>query len=398
METGFSGPSCHRVAGVLIKPVALPGMLLHTSGMSERWMPNRGNLVAECVRVMRLRIGAGEWTSQLPGERRLAEILQVGRDTVRLALQQLEREGLLAPADAGSRRRVLAASRALSTSEAPGFRIGLLAHRRLEQLPQPMLLEVDRIRHALAEKGGSLEVIAPSWYEQKNPTKRLEELIGEERCGAWVLLRSSAAVQGWFMKSKVPALIRGYPHPGIQLPHLDVDWEATARHAAGLLWRKGHRHVVVLSPTEPLMGVAAAVKGVGSLGESGFEPIEMKENGTSLGVARALTRALSLKNPPTAIIATRPRQAATALTWLGSQGLRVPTDLSLITLAWEPFLDHLLPEISGYRVEPDAVAKLVVRRLERIAAGDPNPGGNAWITPEVVRGASVAKRGESTVC
>lgn len=380
---------------MLVKPVALPAMLRHTGAMNEAWMPSRGNLVAECVRVMRLRIGAGEWTSLLPGERRLAEILQVGRDTVRLALQQLEREGQLAPADAGARRRVLASSRGLAASGTPGLKIGLLAHRRLEQLPQPMLLEVDRIRDALADKGGSLEVFAPSWYEQRNPSKRLEEMIADERCGAWILLRSSAAVQGWFMKSKVPVLIRGYPHPGIVLPHLDVEWEATARHAAGLLWRKGHRRVVVLSPAEPLMGVAAALEGVRSLGEPGFEVIEMVENGTSAGVAKALTRALGLKSPPTAIIATRPRQAATALTWLGSQGLRVPRDLSLITLAWEPFLDHLLPEISGYRVEPDAVAKLVVRRLERITAGDPNPGGNTWITPEVVRGASVAKCGDA---
>ena len=62
-----------------------------------------------------------------------------------------------------------------------------------------------------------------------------------------------------------------------------------------------------------------------------------------------------------------------------------------LPLAWEPFLDHLVPEITGYRVDPEAVAKLVVRRLERLVAGDPNPVGNAWITPEVVRGASVGR-------
>jgi hypothetical protein len=33
----------------------------------------------------------------------------------------------------------------------------------------------------------------------------------------------------------------------------------------------------------------------------------------------------------------------------------------------------------------------VVRRLERLVQGNPNPGGNTWITPEVVRGASVGK-------
>jgi DNA-binding LacI/PurR family transcriptional regulator len=271
------------------------------------------------------------------------------------------------------------------------LRIGLLAHRRLEQLPQPVLLEIDRIRDALAGKGGSLELFAPAWYERRDPAKRLEATVGEARCGAWILLRSSAAVQTWFMKQRLPCLIRGYPHPGIGLPHLDVDWQATARHAAGQLWRMGHRRVVVLSPAEPLMGVEAAVRGVTEFGERDFMATVLVENGSSGGVGRVLARALQFKQPPTAILATRPRQAATALTWLASHGYRVPRDLSLITLAWEPFLDHLVPEISGYRVDPEAVAKLVVRRLERLAAGGAHPGGNVWITPEVVKGESVAR-------
>jgi DNA-binding LacI/PurR family transcriptional regulator len=356
-------------------------------------MPSRGNLVAECVRVMRLRIASGEWNQLLPGERRLAETLQVGRDTIRLAVLQLEREGVLAAAGAGSRRRIMAATEAAAVPRSRPLRIGLLAHQRLEKLPQPMLLEIDRIRDALADKDGSLQVIAPSWYEQRNPVKRLEALVEEEPCSAWMLLRSSAAVQGWFMKSRIPCLIRGYPHPGIELPHLDVDWHATARHAAGQLWRMGHRRVVVLSPSEPLKGVEAAVRGATDLGEPDFEATVLVENGSSGGVARVLARALNFKQPPTAILTTRPRQAATALTWLATQGIRVPKDLSLITLAWEPFLDHLVPEISGYRVDPEAVAKLVVRRLERLVAGDPNPGGNAWITPEVVKGESVGRLG-----
>jgi DNA-binding LacI/PurR family transcriptional regulator len=358
--------------------------------MSKVPMPARSSLVLECVRVMQVRIEAGEWPQALPGERRLAEILQVGRDTIRLALQQLERDGLLAPADAGSRRRILGRVSKRPTID-QSLKIGLLAHRRLEQLPQPMLLEIDRIRDALADKGGSLEVFAPGWYEQRNPEKRLENLTQEERCGAWILLRSSAAVQGWFMKRRIPGLIRGYPHPGIEMPHLDVDWEATARHAAGQLWRMGHRRVIILTPAETLMGVEAAVRGVMSLGEADFEAAVVVEDGTTAGVCRMLGRALNFKHKPTAVIATRPRQAATALSWLANQGVRVPEDLSLISLAWEPFLDHLVPEISGYRVDPEAVAKMSVRRLERLAHGDPSPGGNAWITPMVVKGRSVGK-------
>ncbi|WP_193211260.1 substrate-binding domain-containing protein [Luteolibacter marinus] len=357
--------------------------------MTASPMPSRGNLVAECVRVMQLRIAAGEWRGLLPGERRLAEALQVGRDTVRLAVQQLEREGVLGTAEAGSRRRIVGAPLAEQGIDKWPLRIGLLAHRRLEQLPQPVLLEIDRIRDALAGRNGSLEVFAPAWYEQRNPAKRLAAMVADERCSAWVLLRSSAAVQEWFSRSGRPCLIRGYPHPGIDLPHLDVDWHATARHAAGRLWRMGHRRVAVLSPAEPLKGVEAAVRGVMELGEPGFEATTLVEDGSTAGVIRVLRRALKFSPAPSAILATRPRQAATALTWLASQGVKVPQDLSLICLAWEPFLDHLVPEISGYRIDPEAVAKLVVRRLERLAAGDTNPGGNAWISPLTVKGESV---------
>jgi DNA-binding LacI/PurR family transcriptional regulator len=352
-------------------------------------MPSRGNLVVECARVIRLRISSGEWRQALPGERRLATTLQVGRDTIRLALQQLERDGVLSSAEPGVRRGILNAEPPQAIGRA--LKIGLLAHRRLEQLPQPMLLEIDRIRDALADKGGSLEVFAPSWYQQHNPAKRLQALVSEENCSAWMLLRSSAAVQSWFMHRNIPGLIRGYPHPGIEMPHLDVDWHATARHAAGQLWRMGHRRVVVLSPAQPLKGVEAAVRGVLELGEPGFEAAVLVEDGTTAGIGRVLERALRLQNPPTAVVATRPRQAATALTWLASHGIRVPQHISLITLAWEPFLNHLVPDISGYRVDPDAVAKLVVRRMERLVAGGPHPAGSTWITPEPVKGASVAK-------
>lgn len=355
--------------------------------MDRSPMPARGNLVAECVRVMKLRIRSGEWARLLPGERRMAEILQVGRDTIRLALRQLEREGVLEPAESGVRRRILEVVE--KRPEFRALRIGMLAHRPLEQLPQPALLEIDHIRRALAAKGGSLELFSPPWYELRNPAVRLGTLVEEASCSAWLLLRSSAAVQGWFVKNGVPGLVRGYPHPGIGLPHLDVDWQATSRHAAGQLWRMGHRRVVLLTPPEALMGVQAAVRGVQEFGEPGFEALEAKENGTRAGVAKVMARVLQFKQTPTAVIATRPRQAATALSWLASQGIRVPRDLSLITLAWEPFLDHLVPEITGYRVDCGAVARLVVRRLERLASGDLHPGANAWITPEPVKGESV---------
>lgn len=353
-------------------------------------MPARGNLVMECVRVIRLRLAAGEWHGVMPGERSLAALLEVGRDTVRLALQQLEREQLLSTPQTGSKRHILLAPGPAVATRARPLRIGMLSPYRLEQLTQPMLFEVDHLRRALAGRGGSLDLFAPSWYEHKDPTTSLAQLVAAEPCSAWILFRSSVHIQRWFAKSELPCLIRGYPHAQIELSHLDVDWQATARHAAGRLWRLGHRKVGILIPTQPLQGLAAAVKGASELGEADFNVLEIPENGTVDGVILALSRALKQQPPLTALIATRPRHAATAMTWLAIKGIHVPTHISLISLAHEPFLNHLVPAISGYRVDPEAVAKQVIRRIESLLAGHPGRTAHSWITPQVVKGASIA--------
>lgn len=352
-------------------------------------MPERGSLVAECVRVMRLRIEAGEWREQLPGERRLAELLEVGRDTVRLSLAELEQEGWIAPAAAGCRRKVAEAVGRRGAAAAV-IKVGMLSPHRLERLSQPMLFEADHLRRALAGKGGSFEVFAPGWYESRQPAKRLREFIEGERCAAWILHRSPRPVQEWFAENRVPCLVRGTPQEGVGLPFIDVDWEATARHAAGRLWRLGHRQVGILIPPDRLRGVEAAVRGASGLTEEGFHVREIAENGTVTGLQRAFARAMRLKDRPTALIATRARQIATVVSTASRAGLRVPEDLSLVSLAREPFLDYLVPEISSYRTDPAAVARQVVRRIEQLVGGNPSPGGNPWLVPEELKGGSVA--------
>jgi DNA-binding LacI/PurR family transcriptional regulator len=84
---------------------------------------------------------------------------------------------------------------------------------------------------------------------------------------------------------------------------------------------------------------------------------------------------------------------ATAYTWLGTQRIRVPTDFGIISLAHDPFMDYLVPEVSGYRVDPETVSKLVIRRVKMLISGNPGRAGNSWITPEVVKGASIGARG-----
>ena len=360
--------------------------------MQNAPIPVRGSLVEECVRVIRLRLEAGEWSNGFPGERTLAKKLDVGRDTIRLALERLEKDRVLSPARAGQKRKIMHVASREGGHRVKGLRIGVLSPRQLEQLPHPTLFEIDHLRRSLAQDGGGLDVFSPGWFGHANPTRHLAKLVEEEPCSAWVLFRTGEKIQQWFAKSGIPCLVRGYPFSDNLLPHLDVDWEATARHAAGRLWRHGHRHVGILIPPGHLRGVEAAVRGAGSLAEPGFNIIRMPEDGTVEDLGRVLVRAMQLKHPPTAIITTRTRQVATALTWFGSRGIKVPSDFGLISLAHEPFMDYLVPEVSGYRLDPEAVSRQVIRLVKSLISGRAGGARNPWIMPQIVKGASIGDR------
>jgi len=194
----------------------------------------------------------------------------------------------------------------------------------------------------------------------------------------------------------LPCLIRGYPFEGVGLPFLDCDWLALGRHAAAALWRPGHRRVAVLTPPDMLQGVRAVLDGVGGLGEPGFQVTAFKENGTPAGIGRVLARALRVAAPPSAIVTTRNRQTVTALTWLTSNGWRVPADVSVVSAGHEPLFDQLVPTPACYRISPEAVARLMVRRLEGLCHGQLHPRGNPWITPDFHPGGSIGPAPEET--
>lgn len=360
--------------------------------MPEGPIPIRTSLIAESIRVMKQRISDNEWPNHLPGERSLADMLHVGRDTIRIVLQELENEGWILPAQPGTRRQVAPRTERKS-KPLTDLRIGVLSPQPLERLQQAMLLELDQIRGALAAKGGSLEFYSPRWHGLNNPAQHLSTLVAEARCSTWILLRSTPAIQRWFHENRVRCLIRGYPHSGIELPFLDVDWEATARHAAGRLWRLGHKRVGIIIAPGNLLGSDAALRGIHGFDEQEFEAIEIVEDGTREGLCRAAETALRSATPPTAFITTRPRHAATLLTWFGSLGVKVPSQISIISLAHEQFLDYLIPEVDSYRTDAAAVARRVIRRLESLSSGAGLQKHNGWIIPKPTNGQSTANRG-----
>jgi DNA-binding FadR family transcriptional regulator len=71
-------------------------------------VPRRVSLAAQATDALRQAIISGNWSDFLPSERRLCELLQVSRPTIRKALSQLAQDGVIA-IHQGRRNRLLGA-------------------------------------------------------------------------------------------------------------------------------------------------------------------------------------------------------------------------------------------------------------------------------------------------
>ena len=355
-------------------------------------IPHRQPLPTQAAEIIQEMISSSELQNLLPGERTLASQLQIGRDTLRAALNILENKGVISARSHGKRRRILKeATEETSTVK----RIAFLSPKKLIQFPPWMMVEFDILRELLNQRGFELQLVSPAIFHLKNPTRKLETTLKDIDADAWILYQCPPPVQQWFDQRNIPALIRGYPHPGIQIPYLDEDWGAAAFHAGTLLKRHGHSRIGLLMPDTRLAGLKATEAGLHRAfpnpdDDSAIVPIF--EKGSALSVGRALDRVRRLESPPTAIIATRSRHTLSIISWMGQQKLSIPTDLSLIILASEPWYEHIVPEPSHYFSDPQSVARNVVRSILPIVEEKTSGNVEKLLIPEYVPGLTVASK------
>lgn len=309
-------------------------------------------------------IRAGELSGTLPGERTLAGKLQIGRDTLRAALEILESRKVISTREHGKRRTILRKGGGKRTSRA--LRVAFLSPKELRELPPDMLVEFDTLRGLLNSWGFELELVHPRVFHLNDPSRRLAKITRDSHYDVWILYQCPMPVQQWFHTNKIPAIVRGYSGEGIDIPSLDEDWRATAFHAGGVLSRAGHRSIGLLMPDTKLAGLKATETGL-------CEALEQAGAGGTLhtlfdslapgSTARALERALSLDNPPTAIVGTRSRHTLSMVSCLAQHGLAIPRDLSYLSLTYEQWYCHLTPRISHYHTDPTIFARTMVRKI-----------------------------------
>ncbi len=339
-------------------------------------IPDRQSLVARTADVLRRHLEALPDGELLPGERRLAEKLEVSRKTLRAALKLLQKEGLFQTR--GNRRRVVTGRRNHGRPAGDNREVALLLPMSLSILPSAGgIYWIDHLRESLAKRGYGLRVLPePKCYSQ-NPRKALEDLLKREHPSGWVLVRSTFAMQQWFAERVLPVMVAGSRHPGVYLPSVALDLQAVGRHAAGLFAGRGHRCAAMLTGKPVAAGDEQTRTGFMEgckTADSPMKFVDAQHNGTVEGLCLKLDTLLAGKTPPTAFFTTFTGNTLTVLTHFLRRGLRIPRDAAILSRDSNRYLEQAVPSVARYELSPHTYAHAVNRIvLDLTTGGNPAP-------------------------
>jgi LacI family transcriptional regulator len=195
--------------------------------------------------------------------------------------------------------------------------------------------------------------------------------------------------------SHYPTMLLNCLDPAQQLTSVVPDEEGAGVRAAELLLERGHRDIGLL--TGPLVQYQTGLRAQGvqrAVTAAGGAHAQMQTANVRIdsGFAAA-TELLTQQSRPTALVCTSERLAVGALFAASQLGLRVPDDLSLVSLDdREELTSQLSPEIT--RVDrPDGLmaahaADLLIEGVE--SSSEPKAQSYSFVCP-VVEGGSVAE-------
>jgi DNA-binding LacI/PurR family transcriptional regulator len=303
-------------------------------------LPRDHTLSHLTAEVLREGLREGRWRIHLPGERDLAQELQVSRAILRSALRILTREGSIrkkARSKTVIIQRLVTRHKKRSTivflSPSSAASSLTLFHRLQQVVQRAGMFAVDRVAPML---------------EKPAATVFLKKLTARDDVACWTLVGTNRTVQRYFEKRKLTSLILGHRHPGVSLPSIDLDNRAIARHATGLLLGRGHRHLGLIMDDQNRAGDKATIRGF-------EETIAFRRNlpdaDAAIGeISRSenLDRLFQSRARPTGLIVANPFSVVAVISYLYLHGIKVPGEVSIISLRDNPILKLFPISIAHY--------------------------------------------------
>jgi DNA-binding LacI/PurR family transcriptional regulator len=260
----------------------------------------------------------------------------------------------------------------------------------MDFLPPFHVLMTNELREELERAGFHLEIHAERGLYGHGAGAGLARLTKQLRPAGCVLFASTEKMQLWFAKHKLPCVIVGSRHPGVELPSVDKAHRTACRHAVGLFLARGHRNLALVNPDSGLAGDLESEAGFREGGvqskQEGVEVSVIRHDGTVEGICKVMTSLFRRQAPPTGLLVSRALNVLTVVGYLMQRGLRLPEDVALISRDHEPFLERMVPSVARYVISPESMAHRISASVLEMAQSGLVSTVNYQIMPEFKEG------------
>jgi len=329
--------------------------------------------------VLREAIRRGDFGEYLLPERQLSQELKVGRPTLRAALAELEREGLIAAQ--GRRGWRIVPSQRTKRRRFPGAVVRMLQ----DDQPSSRLNEHLQAQKFLAEHlhGPGMEFhveTAPACFSKK-PAKALQRLVRSHPADLWVLYRTTREIQRWFQEQGLSCIVFGTPYPGVDFLSIEEDYRATCRHAAGVFLARGHTRMALLTAESARPGDQMACEGfLEAIRNSPRKAhCEIVSHGQSLPrICRTVDALLKRPERPTGWLVFTAQTYLTILSHLALRGIQVGREISLICRNSDPYFEVVVPKVVHYRRNVSRMNRKLLEAIQQCLSGVP-PTTRQWL-------------------
>lgn len=323
--------------------------------------------------ALRRNLRTGSWVKYVPGIRTLAASFGVSPATMVKAVDRVRADGWIS--NEGVRRRFMIHRDVILKSkgkEAMLRTLLLLAPKISRNEPargtSQMLLHLWEL---LAPKGWSIRFHLDDYANGKRRQKQWDELVELEKPQAVVAILGTPALAAWSRDAKIPIFFCGGSLGDFSVPMVGVSTSQMLEDSLDVLIQRGHRRIT-LPLCERSPSFASTLKSSISrkLVEancdfiSEFNVPSSEESGVS-SFRKCLDRAFAVQTP-TAIICLDWREYVAALFYVQQQGLKVPEDISLISLSDDHSTEWFTPRPSHFKHPLDKLAATLCNWLEDI--------------------------------
>lgn len=267
--------------------------------------------------------------------------------------------------------------------------MGVLVPKPLDATDALTLAFLRDLAAITGPQGITLSVHHSVATRRKHPARLLRTLIAEQPADLWILFEASIPVVRYFRATGTPAIVCGGAGVDEGLSLCAFDGAAALRHAIGVFSRAGHTRIVAASRYRRPLREQVFREEFEKRGLR-FDPrLHMPLWSDSDELHDLLCSRLRGPNPPTAWIVNGMEGLVVFFSTLLELGLRIPGDVSLLTLGSDPMLKCFRPAVGHYATPHRALAMAMAHMIRNLLESPPSKPVIQLLQTEYMPGGSV---------